>query len=137
MSEVVNIDNQNKETQDIETQNIETQNIETQNKEIQDIETQNKNNQNKKNLSRLDGLQNLKRNPPELPFGIVTLQLQAAQMVGRLIPILNDPTLFNKLKQIIHKKFDLTIHNIDNQLNQDTKGGGDESFFTQEECSFF
>ena len=126
------------EVAEMETQNninIENKDVENKDQENKDVEKKD----NKKKVSRLEGLQNLKRNPPELPFGMVTLQLQAAQMLGRLIHVLNDPMLFNKFKQTIHKKFELTIENIDNQINdiKDTKGGSNESYFTQEECSFF
>jgi hypothetical protein len=108
-------------------------------------ETQNNINiDNQKNkLSRIESIQSLKSNPPELPLvNIITIEPQILEMVGRLVHILNDPVLFNKFKQTIHKKFDLTIHNIDNEINPilkkttKVKGGG-ESYFTQEECSFF
>ena len=91
-----------------------------------------------KKISRLEGLHKLKSDPPELPFvSIITIEPQVLEMVGRLIHILNDPVLFTKFKQTIHKKFDLTIHNIDNQINNNPTKGGGESYFTQEECSFF
>lgn len=102
-----------------------------------DAETQNNENTHKKKLNRIDDIQSLKSNPPELPLvSIITLEPQAMEMAGRLMHILNDPVLFNKFKQTLHKKFDLTIHNIDKEINNSVKGGG-ESYFTQEECSFF
>jgi hypothetical protein len=100
-------------------------------------------NKPKKPKTRIDSIQELKNNPPELPLvSIVTIEPQVLEMVGRLVHILNDPVLFNKFKQTLHKKFDLTIHNIDKEINKPstavaTGGGKEESYFTQEECSFF
>jgi hypothetical protein len=111
---------------------------ETQNNINIENENTNENIDNQKNkLSRIESIQSLKSNPPELPLvNILTIEPQILEMVGRLVHILNDPILFNKFKQTIHKKFDLTIHNIDKEINTKVKGGG-ESYFTQEECSFF
>jgi len=111
----------------------------------EDAETQNNENTHKKKLNRIDDIQKLKSDPPELPLvSIVTLEPQAMEMAGRLMHILNDPVLFNKFKQTLHKKFDLTIHNIDKEINgikpstaAAAGGGKEESYFTQEECSFF
>ena len=111
----------------------------------------------KKPLTIVEGFQKLKDEPIELPLvSIVTLEPQAMEMAGRLVKILNDPILFEKFKQMIHKKFDLTIHRIDKEIKGSTQpaaaaGGGatesaaagatadeaNESYFTQEECSFF
>jgi hypothetical protein len=90
----------------------------------------------KKPVSRLEGFKKLKSEPPELPFlGAVTFEPQALEMLGRLVKIMNDPILFDKFKQTIHKKFDLTIHRIEKEIREAKRGGG--SYFTQEECSFF
>jgi len=102
----------------------------------------------KKPLSRVESFQKLKDEPIELPLvSIVTLEPQAMEMAGRLVKILNDPILFEKFKQMSHKKFDLTIHRIDNEIKGNKPaaaptaaaagGGAKESYFTQEECSFF
>ena len=64
-------------------------------------------------------------------------------MLGRLINIINDPKLFVKLRNVIHKKFDLTINETNKQIKEDNPqydvegGGREESYFTQKECSFF
>jgi hypothetical protein len=99
----------------------------------------------KKPLSRLEGLQQLKSKPPEIPFlGAASFQPQALEMLGRLVKIMNDPILFDKFKQTIHKKFELTIHRMEKEIKgvkpmsaAAAGGGREESYFTQEECSFF
>ena len=89
----------------------------------------------KKPLNRIQSSMLLVSNPPPIPFlDMVTLEPQAYEIAGKLIHALNDPALFNKIKNLAHKKLDLSLHNIDIELN---KQGGGESFFTQEECSFF
>jgi hypothetical protein len=112
---------------------------------------ENANDEHKKKepLTRVESFQKLNDEPIELPLvSIVTLEPQAMEMAGRLVKILNDPILFEKFKQMIHKKFDLTIHRIDKEIKGSkpaaaptavAAGGGaaEESYFTQEECSFF
>ena len=87
-----------------------------------------------KKPSRLDGFKSLKENPPELPLvSFVTFEPQLLQMAGRMLGIMNDPILFDKLKKVVHKKFDVSIKKLDDEL----KKGGGESYFTEAECSFF
>jgi len=102
---------------------------------VEDVEEGHK----KKPDTRFESLEKLSTEPPELPLlSILTLEPQLLEMLGRLIKILNDPILFEKLKQVIHKKFDLTIHRVDKEITETKrKGGGNESYFTKEECSFF
>ena len=99
----------------------------------------------KKPLSRFEGYKKLTSEPPEIPFlGAATFEPQLLEMLGRFVNMMNDPILFDKLKQTIHKKFDLTIHRFDNEIKgvkplaaEAAGGGREESYFTQEECSFF
>jgi hypothetical protein len=103
-------------------------------------EAQDEGEKKEKPLSRLEGLQKLKSEPPEIPFlGAATFQPQALEMLGRLIKIMNDPILFDKFKQTIHKKFELTIHRMEKEIKgvKPMTAGGGGSYFTQEECSFF
>ena len=97
-----------------------------------------------KKETRLSNIQKLNTNPIELPLvSAIELEPIAYQMLGRLINIINDPKLFVKLRNVIHKKFDLTINETNKQIKEDNPqydvegGGREESYFTQKECSFF
>jgi len=90
--------------------------------------------QEKKPANRMASMQSLKDDPPEIPLtSIITFEPQLLQIAGRIISILNEQELFSKIKKVIHKKFDVSIKKLDNEL----QSGGGETYFTEKECSFF
>jgi hypothetical protein len=83
----------------------------------------------------LDQLHENINNPPPIPgFDILTIEPQMMMVLGKLVKLLNDDTLYKNVKDLIFAKINVKVASAQNELKKITGGG--PSYFTEEDCSF-
>ena len=86
----------------------------------------------------LDQIHENIENPPPVPgFDVLTIEPQLMMVLGKLVKLLNDDTLYKNAKELLLTNLNVKVAAAHNELKKITGGAKNTKvYFTEEDCSF-